>query len=274
MPVPRPAGCLRGVLVLAILLLLALSMGCARKAALPGYGYGDEAASGEHALAEAAPDDAAIDPGALPEGWGCVDVACLEGVNKDRGLRDTLFGCLLQAREQGTGVVRLPRGVYLGHVAGFIAKALKFYHIERHFERIYGYRVVMVFRPATPAERERGAGGHWARLGAGTTGEVALTLAGAPLVPIVAPIVFAFEAVDADLEFQRFRKDALARGLPEPTRRGDEIVRDEYAERYQSYWDAVNGKDGQDAQDDVSALYVVERCYLAHPRGDVPLAGR
>ena len=240
---------------MSVCAVLSLS-GCAKKI-LPGY---DEASLG---VAPSVSES-------LPEGWGLVDAYCFEGVGDHRGERDTLFGCLLHARDRGTGTVRLPKGVYLGHVAEFITRALKFYHIEKHFERFYGYRVVLVFRPATPEEVSNREDPGWSRLGAGFAGEAALTLLGAPLVPIVAPVVFAFEAVDADLEFQRFKADARSRALPEPSRRGDEVTRDEYVRRYEAYWNAVNGEQGRTAP--VAALYVVERCYLAHPDGDVRLA--
>ncbi|WP_461210768.1 hypothetical protein [Desulfocurvus sp. DL9XJH121] len=258
---PRPClalSCLSrlaSALFPAFLLLCLCLAGCAQKTVLYGYGPGASAGGGaqpEHDLAT------------LPEGWGMVDVECAKGVGEKRGEMDTLFGCLLHAKQSGKGVVRLPKGVYLGHVAEFIVKALKFYRLESHFERFYGYRVVMVFRPATPEEAADSTDPGWSRLGAGVAGEAALTLFGAPLVPIVAPVAFAFESVDADMEFQNYKKYARANGLPEPTRRGDEITGEEYKRRYESYWRAVNG---EKAVPGVESQYVVERCYLAHSRG-------
>lgn len=243
--------------VLALLVLATGLSGCAKKA-LPGYGAPLPAAT---QVQQAGPD---IDPDHLPEGWGYVDVVCRKGVGRERGQKDTLFGCLLDARETGTGTIILPPKVYLGHVAGFIVRALRFYHVEQHFEDLYGYRIVLVFRPASAEEAEDMENEDLMRFAAGTAGEMALTVLGAPLVPIVAPVVFAFESVDADQEFQAYKREAEAKGLPEPTRRGGEIVIDEYAERYGRYWDAVAG-DGE-PEDRVPGMYVVQACYLDHPQ--------
>ena len=252
----------------AILALATLGAGCAGKKSIPGYARpGEKPAESAETATQAEPFVTATN---LPEGWGFVDALCFKGVGLDRHEPDTLFGCLVHARDKGTGTVKLPKGVYLGHVAEFIIDALKYYHIEEHFERFYGYRVVLVFRPATPEEvEERTNSDDSVRIGAGFAGEGALTLLGAPFVPIVAPVVFAFEAVNEDLEFQRFKRNAKALGLPEPTRRGDEITSRQYKDRYKRYWNAVAGP--SDAQlpaqttPNVCNLYVVERCYLAHP---------
>lgn len=249
---PCPAAAL-----LALLLAVALCLG--------GCG-GKTAPDSREQLDGAAVGASAINPVVLPEDWGYVDVLCLEGVGRDRGQMDTLFGCLMDARDKSQGTIRLPRGVYLGHVADFIVRALKFYHVEEHFERLYGYRVVLAFRPTTPEEMASAENQDLVRFVAGTAGEVALTVMGAPLVPIVAPVVFAFEAVDADQEFQAYKREAKARGLPEPTRRGDEVVTQETVARYGRYWDVVTGG-GDESEDRVPLMYVVEQCYLAPPEG-------
>ncbi len=249
----RPAwpGVVPGIVLLALALALA---GCAKRE-LPGYGPGQAPAA-----PAAAP--APLDPATLPQGWGYVDVICREGVNQGRGVPDTLFGCLLHARESGIGTVILPRGVYLGHAAQFIVAALKYYHVESNFQELYGCRVVLLFRPASQEElRGRDLDGA-ERLGLGVAGEVVLTVgAGAPLVPIIAPLAFAFESVREDLRYQEYRKDAVRQGLPEPTRRGDEIVAQEYARRYEGYWNAVTGSPAPETEQ-TTALYVVERCFL------------
>lgn len=251
------------------LVLLAALAGCA-KPPLPGYGPGARAGAPAPA---ASPPAASASPGAaaetaaipaLPEGWGFVDVTCRQGQNSGRGVPDTLFGCLLHAREGARGTVLLPRGVYLGHVAGFIAQALKYYHVEDNFQEIYDCRIVLLFRPATRQEREDARTGKLGRLGLGVAGEVALTVvAGAPLIPIVAPLTFVFESVSEDLRFQEFRRHAARSGLPAPSRRGDEIVAGEYARRYAEYWAALGGgADGADGADEVPDLYVVQHCSL------------
>lgn len=274
----RRAVFVPGVAALAMVCIAASLPGCGGKKSIPGYGRpGVETSSPARPASPVCPDTPPYATAEnLPEGWGFVDALCFEGVGEGRNEPDTLFGCLVHARDKGTGTVILPKGVYLGHVAEFITSTLKYYHIEEHFERFYGYRVVLVFRPATPEELEdRRNANDGARVGASFAGEAALTLFGAPLVPIVAPLVFAFEAVDEDLEFQRFKRNAKAQGLPEPTRRGDEITSQEYKDRYNRYWQSISGEDGiegaegEAAQQDVGMMYVVERCYLAHPRDGV-----
>lgn len=250
---PPPVAC---TALCAVVLLAAVVCGGCGKKTLPGYGP-DPASPPPVPTMEPL-----YDATTLPEGWGYVDVLCAEGVNRQRHLPDTLYGCLLHARDSGEGVVLLPHGVFLGHVSRFVVEALRYYHVEEHFASLYGCRIVLVFRPATEAELARHDDAVAGRIGLGLAGEAVLTVvAGAPLVPIVAPLSFAFESVREDLRFQRFRKDAARHGLPAPTRRGDEITADEYAARYEGYWDAVNG-DGDAAEDETPRLYMVEECYL------------
>ncbi len=243
---------------LIFLLSVALLGGCAKKKILPGY---DRTPSRQVFVRERD-----FDPATVPPGWGVVDICCRKGVGKARGYKDTLFGNLLYAREHGTGVIRLPHGVYLGHVAEFIVKALKFYHITTHFERFVGYRLVLVFRPATPEETKKMRDPGWVELGTGAAGDAALSVFGAPLVvPIVAPICFAFEAVSTDLDFQSYKKQAQARGLPVPTRRGDEIAKREVEERYEGYVQSLKSG-GEEKPVSVMTKYVVVRCFLEIPR--------
>lgn len=254
-PGPPPARAGRPALLALALAALLILAGCA-KPPLAGY-----------AARQAAPAEPAHqDPAALPEGWGYVDVTCRQGQSSGRGVPDTLFGCLLHAREQNQGTVHLPRGVYLGHVAGFISQALRYYHVETNFQQLYGCRIVLLFRPATQQEREGARGGKLGRLGMGVAGEVVLTVAaGAPLIPIVTPLAFVFESVSEDMRFQEFRREAERSGLPEPSRRGDEIVAEEYSRRYGEYWEAITGE-GQ-WHDEVSGLYVVRHCSIQREGG-------
>jgi hypothetical protein len=115
----------RPALLALALALLAVAGGCAKP---PIAGYEPQGT--------APPELAHRDPGSLPAGWGYVDVTCRQGQSDGRGTPDTLFGCLLHARDQGEGTVHLPHGVYLGHVAGFISQALKYYHVEKNFQQL------------------------------------------------------------------------------------------------------------------------------------------
>lgn len=203
------------------------------------------------------------EPEELKPGWGYVNVPCRRGVGRDRGQPDTLFGALHAAREDGTGVVRLPDGVYLGHVAEFIVSTLKFYHVEEHFEQLYGYRVVLLFRPATHKEVEARTTAPAKRMGAGIAGEAILTLAGGPLVPLIAPVLFGFEAVSEDIEFQKFRDHAKACGLPEPTRRGDAVAADRFGQRMDILL--------RDSKALEPLHYTIVACYLERPDARIRL---
>jgi len=268
MKTPRPApaaaparNAVRLALLALALAMLALAGGCAKP---PIAGYEPQGT--------APPEWAHRDPGSLPQGWGYVDVTCRQGQNDGRGIPDTLFGCLLHARDQGEGTVHLPHGVYLGHVAGFISQTLKYYHVEKNFQQIYGCRIVLLFRPATEQELADARSGTLGRLGLGLASEVMLTVAaGAPLIPIVAPLSFVFESVREDMRFQEFRREAARSGLPEPSRRGDEIVAKEYSRRYGEYWEAVSGDDRWAG--DGPGLYVVQHCSIQREGGrPLPLA--
>ncbi len=66
--------------------------------------------------------------------------------------------------------------------------------------------------------------------------------AGRRLSPSSRPLAFVFESVSEDMRFQEFRREAERSGLPEPSRRGDEIVAEEYSRRYGEYWEAITGE--------------------------------
>ena len=238
---------------LALLLAVALlASGCGKRV-LTGYG-GDRAA----------PAPAAGPPASR----GHVDVICLPGTGAERGVPDSLFNCLLHARDTGLGAVDLPPGVYLGHVSEFIVRALKFYEIESHFERFYGYRLVLRLRRASREEAGAAQRDGYLRTALSAAGDTALFLAGAAWVPLT-PMVFIFETADADAERRRWEEDAQRAGLPRPTRSAGGVVMDEYKRRYAMLL-------GGDDADGVMDAWVVSECYLEKPGLDevVSLAAR
>lgn len=198
---------------------------------------------------------------------GTVDVICLQGMRPDQGGRDTLFGCLQAARDQGLGTVDLPEGVYLGHVAEFIVRSLKYYEIEEHFERFYGYRIVLKFREASIRERKEGELEDYSGMLLGTAGELALTGIGVAAVPLT-PVIFAYKTVRADFRRKDVAAHARKHGLPEPTRSSGETafmdVRESYARLARHAGKAAGLSDG----DTVLETYVVETCYLEKPGVD------
>lgn len=230
----------------AVVLAVFLAAGCGKRA-LPGYGP-DETAR--------APEAAAANATMVDDGHGLVDVICLPGTGKARGVPDSLFNCLLHARDTGLGTVELPRGVYLGHVSEFIVRALKFYEIEAHFERFYGYRVVLRLHPATEDEAGEARRGGYLRTALGAAGDAGLYLAGMAWMPLT-PMVFLFETADMDAQRQRWAEDAERAGLPPPTRSSGGVVLDQYKRRYAM----LLGAEGEAAMQ----AWVVDECYLEKP---------
>ncbi|NJB68847.1 hypothetical protein GGQ74_002520 [Desulfobaculum xiamenense] len=242
----------RGVVPLLVCLVALCCTACG-KSRLPGM---DALAARPSFVHETGPDGRVV---RRPLRRGHVDVVCTPGVSEARGERDTLFGALLHARETGTGVVELPHGVYLGHVSRFIVGALRFYRIEENFERLYGCRIVLRFREATDDEVRSRRNDGTVRMGVSLAGDTALSLAGGPLVPVVAPVSFLFESVAAEDERRALARHARENGLPLPDRGGADVVWREYADRYSSSLDTIAGGDAAwDAMD----TYVVEECYL------------
>ncbi len=242
LPLPvRPCARSRACLAVCLAVCLVLVAGCGKRP-LPGYGQ----------EATAAPAARAAGPAG-----GLVDVICRPGTGEARGVPDSLFNCLLHARDTGLGTVELPRGVYLGHVAEFIVRALKFYDVEGHFERFYGYRVVLRLRPATEDETGQARRDGMVREALGAAGDATLLLAGAAWVPLT-PIVFLFETAGSDAERQRWVGDAERAGLPRPDRSSGEVVLGEYRRRYAMLL-------GGDDEEAVMQAWVVEQCYLERP---------
>jgi voltage-gated potassium channel Kch len=195
---------------------------------------------------------------------GTVDVICLQGMHGAQGGQDTLFGCLQAARDQGMGTVDLPEDVYLGHVAEFIVRSLKYYEIEEHFERFYGYRIVLKFREASVRERKEGEMEDYSGMLLGTAGELALTGIGVAAVPLT-PLIFAYKAARSDLQRQEVAEYAQKHGLPEPTRSSGEAAFNEVRESYARMARHAGKAVGVSGSDAILDTYIVETCYLAKP---------
>lgn len=192
---------------------------------------------------------------------GYVDVVCLEGMDPDSKAPDTLFGCLKAARDKGFGTIDLPKGVYLGHVSEFIVRSLKFYEIEAHFERFYGYRIVLKFREAGVRERKEGELKDYSGMLVGAVGELAVTGAGI----VAGPVIFAFKAVRAEAERESAAEQAREQGLPEPSRGGGAVAWRETMDKYEKLARQASKAAGMSDADNVMEIYLVEECYLEKP---------
>ena len=255
MPALLPARLSRPALAIALALLALSGAGCG-KHELRGYGE----------RAEAFRSAARIPPAVnATAGEGYVNVICMAGDSSGRAPYDTLFGCLLRARETGSGTLILPRGVYLGHVSELVTRSLSYYRMEEQFDRYLGYRLVLRFRRVRNDELVAQANADNAEMAARGAGEVATFVVGLGYVPLT-PVIFLVESGLAERERQRLASDARAWGLPEPDRGAVEVTWADYKRRYARLWERVSGPDGDKTPD----AYVVEECYLERPgQGDV-----
>lgn len=237
--------------VLAVLLLLLLAGASCAKPSLPGY------ADRAEALRSAFRQPAAVNATA---GEGYVNVICLAGDSTGRAPYDTLFGCLLRARETDSGMLVLPPGVYLGHVSELVTRSLAYYRMAERFERYLGYRLVLRFRRVRGEELDAREDTENAGLAAHGAGQVAAFVVGLGYMPL-SPVVFLVESGLAEQERQQVAEDARARGVPEPDRGAVETTWEEYKLRYGRLWDRMAGPAG----DRMPEAYVVEECYLERP---------
>lgn len=255
MPIASSPSLLRSAALAGLALLLLAGAACG-KHALPGY---EERAEALRTAARTPP------PVNATAGEGYVNVICLAGDSAGRAPYDTLFGCLLRARESGSGELVLPRGVYLGHVSELMTRTLKFYRLEEQFDRFLGYRLVLRFRKVRSEELEAREGAENAGLAAHGGGQLAAFLVGLGYVPLT-PVVFLVESGLTERERQQVEQDARSRSLPAPDRGAVEVTWDLYRHRYVRLWERVAGPDG----DKTPEAYVVEECYLERPdRGQV-----
>lgn len=198
---------------------------------------------------------------------GYVDIICLEGCSRDRGVPDTLFGCLLNAKGKGLGTMALPEGVYLGHVAEFIVRSLNYYEIESHFEWFYGYRVILKIREVRRDEIRSQKFRNYVYFVLESIGGVAVNTATGVMVPVM-PVGFFFEAIKSRNQRYELEQKARHESLPKPTKSSIGVAWSRYKKNLASMWDGVKSiflKNPEKEETRVEYKYVVEECYLATP---------
>ncbi|MBI4773526.1 MAG: hypothetical protein HY788_04975 [Deltaproteobacteria bacterium] len=208
--------------------------------------------------------------GALGGRIGYVDVICLEGCSGKRGVPDTLFGCLLNAKEKGLGTVVLPEGVYLGHVTEFIVRSLNYYEMESHFEWFYGYRVVLKIREVRRSEISSQRFKNYVYFVLESAGGVAVNAAAEVMVPVM-PVGFFFEAIKSRNERYELEQKARRESLPEPTKSSIGVAWNRYKESLTFIWASVKSvfvRNPENQEIRVEQKFVVEECYLATPSYD------
>ena len=143
-----------------------------------------------------------------------INVILLPGCATKPGEQDTLFSCLKLSRDVNPESVKLPPGekLYLGHVAEFILRALKYYQLEESFKDFYGCRIVLKFRKLTPLELRSRKFTDYSSIAVGTTSIVAGTVTMLPL----GVILFLVDGIKTEIDRRDFEKRAEKMGLPTP----------------------------------------------------------
>ena len=145
---------------------------------------------------------------------GEINAILLPGCATQLGAQDTLFSCLKLSRDVNPESVKLPPGekLYLGHVAEFILRALKYYQLEESFKDFYGCRIVLKFRKLTPLELRSRKFTDYSSIAVGTTSIVAGTVTMLPL----GVILFLVDGIKTEIDRRDFEKRAEKMGLPTP----------------------------------------------------------
>ncbi len=209
--------------------------------------------------------DSAADVEKARTARGSINVILLPGCAASPGAQDTLFSCLKLSRDVEPESVQLPLGekLYLGHVAEFIVRALKYYQLQENFRDFYGCRIIMKFRKLTPQEiRVRKFDDH-VRFAVGAAG----TAAGVATLMPVGIILFLADGFKAEIDRADFEERTALMGLPQPSKGA---VRQKLEDRGKTllYVRAGIGQEltGQASErvqfDDKIANYIVEECIL------------
>lgn len=196
---------------------------------------------------------------------GSINVILLPGCAADPQAQDTLFSCLKLSRDVNPESVQLPAGekLYLGHVAEFILRALKYYQLQESFKDFYGCRVILKFRKLTPREMRSRKFADYSGFAVGSAGAVAGVVT---LLP-VGMVLFVVDGFKTEIDRQDFEERVARMGLPVPkkgavTQTLEEggrtllYVRDEIGH-------GITGKNSDRVQfDDKIASYLVEECVM------------
>jgi len=196
---------------------------------------------------------------------GEVNVILLPGCASAAGSQDTLFSCLKLSRDVRPESVKLPADekIYLGHVAEFIVRALKYYQLRESFRDFYGHRIVLKFRKLTPGEMRSKKFAAYASFTVGTVSTVAVAVTMMP----VGVVLFLVDGIKAEMDRQDFEDRTAKMDLPKP-KKNVISQKPESAGRTLSYLkeeivETFSGKQSDVvAFDDKIAGYLVEECVL------------
>jgi hypothetical protein len=196
---------------------------------------------------------------------GEINVILLPGCATKMGEQDTLFSCLKLSRDVNPESVKLPPNekLYLGHVAEFILRALKYYQLQDSFKDFYGCRIILKFRKLTPQELRSRKFTDYSSIAVGT----ASTVTGAATMMPLDIISFIVDGIKIEIDRRDFEKRVIKMGLPTPKKNmvihqlksgGRTLlhVKDEIAHE-------LTGKKSERIQfDEKVTSYIVEECLL------------
>lgn len=196
---------------------------------------------------------------------GNINVILLPGCATKPGAQDTLFSCLKLSRDVNPESVKLPpdEKLYLGHVAEFIVRALKYYQLQESFKDFYGCRIVLKFRKLTPQELRSRKFTDYSSFAIGTASTVTSV---ATMMPL-GIILFLVDGIKTEIDRQDFEDRVAKMGLPTPKKnivtqklesggRTLLYVKDGIAQE-------LTGKNSARIQfDDKITSYMVEECIL------------
>ena len=196
---------------------------------------------------------------------GNINVILLPGCASKPGAQDTLFSCLKLSRDVNPESVKLPpdEKLYLGHIAEFIVRALKYYHLQESFKDFYGCRIVLKFRKLTPQEVRSKKFTDYSSFAVGT----ATTVVGVATPMPLGIILFLVDGIKTEIDRQDFEDRAAKMGLPTPKKniitqklesggRTLLYIKDEIAQELTGNYSAWI------QFDDKITSYVVEECLL------------
>ncbi|HON60002.1 MAG TPA: hypothetical protein PLT45_10770 [Smithella sp.] len=196
---------------------------------------------------------------------GEISAILLPGCASEPGTQDTLFSCLKLSRDVRPDSVKLPADekIYLGHVAEFIVRALKYYQLRESFRDFYGHRIVFKFRKLTPGEMRSKKFADYSRFTVGTIS----TVAGVVTMMPVGVVLFLADGIKAEIDRQDFEDRTAKMELPTPKKN---VISQklESAGRTLLYFkeavaETLSGKKSEVvAFDDKIAGYLVEECVL------------
>ena len=183
------------------------------------------------------------------------------------------------SRDVNPESVRLPPNerLYLGHIAEFILRALKYYQLQESFEDFYGFRIILKFRKLTLQELRSRKFTDYSSIAVGTANTVVgtasavigttSTVVGTVTMMPLGVILFLVDGIKTEIDRRDFEKRVEKMELPMPKKnmvyhqlesggRTLLYVKDEIAQE-------LTGKRSKRIQfDDKITSYIIEECVL------------